>query len=368
MNILYDHQIFSRQKFGGISRYFCELVRAIPALEGDKVEVFAPFHVNEYTNSLGPAIFNGMKLHRFRGAGFVLGMTNAVLARVLVKPRCDVQIFHETYYSKAEFSPKASKRVVTVYDMIHERFPGSFSRRDRTSEYKQHAVRRADHVICISESTRHDLITMFDVPVEKTSVVHLGFALNYMDSFGAPSPNFGKPYLLYVGARGGYKNFEILLRAYAHSKALTGGFALVCFGGGSVTVRERSLLASAGVTDAEVFFMGGDDKLLSSLYSSAAAFIYPSLYEGFGIPPLEAMSHGCPVICTNTSSLPEVAGDAAEFFDPYSQEELQSAIERVVSSPTRTALLVSKGYQRIKRFSWEKCARETLNAYKNLLD
>ena len=106
---------------------------------------------------------------------------------------------------------------------------------------------------------------------------------------------------------------------------------------------------------------------MCSCYGEAAAFVYPSLYEGFGIPPLEAMSFGCPVVCSNTSSLPEVVGDAAELFDPANESAMRAAIEAVVSSPVRSQMLVNYGYERIKRFSWEKCAQDTLNVYRKVL-
>jgi len=362
MRILYDHQIFSQQRYGGVSRYFHELIRSIPTLEGDKVEVFAPLHVNEYGAEL-----HGLRMPSFRGGGFVRRIGNSLLARVFVKPRRDVDIFHETYYSRADLAPASAKRVVTVYDMIHERFPEHFTK-DRTQEFKRHAVHRADHVICISESTQRDLVELLHVPIEKTSVVHLGFLLSREVKPTDQIPDFRKPYLLYVGMRRGYKNFESLLRVYARSNILGREFALACFGGGGTTVREQELIESLGISPSNIFFLGGDDGMLSKLYASAAAFIYPSLYEGFGIPPLEAMSHGCPVICTNTSSLPEVVGDAAELFDPDSLNEMQAAIERVISSSSRSEILVSRGHLRTKLFSWEKCARETLNEYKRVLD
>ena len=113
--------------------------------------------------------------------------------------------------------------------------------------------------------------------------------------------------------------------------------------------------------------MRGDDKLLSNLYQNATAFIFPSLYEGFGIPPLEAMANKCPVISSNTSSMPEVIGDAAEYFNPNSIENLIYAIEKVVLSDIRKKELTQLGLDRIKRFSWEKCSNQTLSIYKTLL-
>ena len=108
----------------------------------------------------------------------------------------------------------------------------------------------------------------------------------------------------------------------------------------------------------------GDDHLLAELYKHASAFIFPSLYEGFGIPPLEAMSYNCPVVCSNTSSISEVVGDAGEYFDPSDMDSMRVAIERVITSDSHKKILIDKGHKRLERFSWDRCAIETLNIYR----
>ncbi len=234
---------------------------------------------------------------------------------------------------------------------------------------KQVALRNADHVICISENTRRDLIELFQVPEHRTSVVYLGHSLigktAVDDKFHLPG---NKPYLLYVGNRDGYKNFANLIRAYSQSPELEKSFAMVFFGGGGFTDEEQRSMRSLGISTEDVHHVEGNDQVLANLYSGAVAFIYPSLYEGFGIPPLEAMALGCPVICSGTSSLPEVVGDAAELFNPHDPNDICEAIERVVSSQQRSSILIARGYQRVKQFSWEKCALETLNQYKRLAE
>jgi glycosyltransferase involved in cell wall biosynthesis len=367
MKIIYDHQIFSKQQYGGISRYFYEISNRIPLLEGDSVEIFAPFHVNEYLGPSASRKGGGIKVPKILGASWAVGLLDSNLGQMAIKRKRDVAIYHETYYSMASYSPATAKRVITVHDMIHERFPQAFAKDDKTSEIKRHAVNCADHVICVSESTRRDLIELTGVSVEKTSVIYHGHKLTTATKIVSARDTGCKPYLLYVGARGGYKNFDSLLVAYSRSDKLRREFSLICFGGGKFTAHESSLMKSLGLKADDVIRAGGGDVVLSSLYATAAAFIYPSLYEGFGIPPLEAMSHGCPVICTNTSSLPEVVGNAAELFCPWDQDALTSSIERVVGSSERSAHLVAKGYQQAARFSWEKCALETLNQYKRLL-
>lgn len=365
MKIFYDYQIFSNQRYGGISRYFHEISRIIPTIEGDSVEVFVPLHINEYIyKSVAPRII-GIKAPQPRFTRLATRIINSSLTRLRSHSTHDTDIFHETYYSLLDRAPRSAKRIITVHDMIHERFPESFSRNDATHRAKLAALRRADHIICISENTRQDLIETTDIPLEKTSVVRHGYSLTTTPG-SVPSPIVQVPYMLYVGARAGYKNFEGLLSAYARS-SLRNEFSLVCFGGGNATPRESSLAQSLGIDPANIIFLSGSDSMLSSLYASASAFVYPSLYEGFGIPPLESMSFGCPVICSNTSSMPEVVGDAAELFDPNDFDSMRIALERVLSSADRSQQLVTLGYERIKLFSWEKCARETLDIYKRVL-
>jgi glycosyltransferase involved in cell wall biosynthesis len=256
--------------------------------------------------------------------------------------------------------------VLTVYDMIHEKFPDYFSQRDQTRQIKANAVRRADHVVCISENTRQDLIAFLGVSEEKISVVHPGYSLA-SQKIVAKSAKAEKPFILYVGSRGRYKNFEGLLWAYAHSPLLTTEFSIICFGGGDFSAHELSLAKSLNILPGHMMNVSGSDDILAGLYATAAVFVYPSRYEGFGIPPLEAMSFGCPVVCANNSSLPEVVGDGAESFDPTDRADMRTAIERVVSSPERAQLLVDRGYERIKQFSWEKCAVSILNIYEQIL-
>jgi glycosyltransferase involved in cell wall biosynthesis len=274
-------------------------------------------------------------------------------------------IVHETYYSHTRTAPSSSKVVLTVFDMIHERFPAYFSSWDPLQREKVAAVQRADHVICISEHTRRDLVQLLGVEEAKTSVVHLGFSLTGAGEQLAEVPP--RPYLLYVGARGGYKNFEGLLKAYSRSHALCRDFDLVAFGGGVLTPQERALIVELGLDTSKVRQMGGPDSVLAGLYRSAALFVYPSLYEGFGIPPLEAMSFNCPVACSNTSSIPEVVGDAASFFDPESTDSMVAAIESVLNHDKVRKELIAKGQQRILQFSWEKCAVQTQNVYRSIL-
>lgn len=362
MQILYDHQAISLHRYGGISRYFYEIANRIAAMDGNQVEIFSPLYVNEYFKAGDLVKPTGMHVPPIpKSLRIICAIDN--FASFFLKFRKNVDIFHETYYSLLDFSPRSAKRIVTVYDMVHERLPSYFREEDDTPRLKAHAMRRADHVICISENTRRDLVEILDVPEEKTSVVHLGYSLTAEAAAAGPDTG-GRPFLLHVGHRNAFRNFPRLIRAISGSRSLSGEYALVCFGGGPFSQTEQDLIRSSSLHAIQI--TGGDD-LLARLYTDAAAFVYPSLYEGFGIPPLEAMSFDCPVVCSNASSIPEVVGDAAELFDPKNEEEIRLAIERVTESRQVRDELVARGRARCRQFSWEKCASETLAVYAGMM-
>jgi len=364
MKIVFDHQIFSNQKYGGISRYFVELAKSISKMSKHeaRIKFIAPLYKNKYiANHEGKYKVAGLKFPDIPKTGRPIRAVNEFLSRFLVSKYCP-DVIHETYYSKNYISLKNAKRIITVYDMIHERFPEHFSKNDETRVLKRHAVARADHVICISENTKNDLMSILGVENSKISVVHLGFQFS---NIGNPSQTKGgKPFFLYVGPRNGYKNFKKLMMAYASSERLKTNIDVVCFGGGSFGLDELQLFEELKIPITCIKQVSGDDRLLSNYYKTAAFFVYPSLYEGFGIPPLEAMSHGCPVACSNTSSMPEVLGDAAMMFDPYSIESISAALEKIFFDSSSRSALIAKGFKRIQNFSWDKCACETLKVYK----
>ena len=371
MQIAFDHQIFLLQEYGGISRYICSLAKGlIDIKKGVDAKIVAPFHYNAHLQQLvGVPVF-GCRVPRInRTARIVTGLSKVVTSAVIRGFRPDV--VHETYYSSAGVAPSHCPVVVTVYDMIVERFPEMFSQETPGSSLKRTAVERADHVLCISESTKHDLIELFDYPEEKISVVYLGYEKFSIASGQQPMNSVAqvqsRPYLLYVGSRAEYKNFNSLLRAVAASRQLRENFGLVSFGGGPFSSVEKELIEELGFSAGQVTHVGGGDDYLAYLYANAAAFVYPSLYEGFGIPPLEAMSLGCPVLCSNTSSLPEVVGDAGEYFDPLQIDSISDAIERVMESSAKRESLIANGRVRCASFSWARCAEETLAVYRRVV-
>lgn len=365
MKIVFDHQIFTQQRYGGISRYFTRLMEELVAL-GHQSDVIAPIHRNRYLKDLSHDWVHGIEFERFPPKTSRLMMfVNDQLSKLKMQGMYP-DVFHETYYGAQTLCQSAKCRVITVYDMIHERYHTNFSSKDPAIRYKRLAVNRADHIISISHSTKRDLCSFFDIPPNKVSVIHLGcdkFVYNDDENLRKSSVDWPRPFLLYVGSRGGYKNFNRLLKAVALCPALKDNFDVVAFGGGAFNASEKSLICSLGFKNNAVRQVGGSDEVLARLYNEASAFIYPSVYEGFGLPPLEAMAHNCPVVTSNSSSMPEVVGNAGEYFDPLDVESQSDAICKVVFDAKRRNQLLKLGRQRLPMFSWERCALETQAVY-----
>jgi glycosyltransferase involved in cell wall biosynthesis len=164
-----------------------------------------------------------------------------------------------------------------------------------------------------------------------------------------------------------YKNFQNFLHAFAASEFLKKEMNIIAFGGGEFSAKEKELFSSLGLREDQMIQIGGNDQILANLYSKAYAFIYPSLYEGFGIPPLEAMAYNCPVLSSNVSSMPEVIGDAALFFNPNDLEEIRVQMEKVVLDQNLREELILKGKEKNTEYSWEKTAEETSEVYKKVI-
>lgn len=363
MRIAYDDQAFWMQSHGGVSRYFAELVRGLQQFPGIQPTVIAPLHINRHllAAEVRPRV-RGILVPR--ASQRVIRRLNAALAPAFwTGARFDV--VHETYFSlKARGHGRV--RVLTIYDMIHELFSQEFRDAERVTAAKRAAVGRADHVICISANTRRDAIRLLGVDPERSSVIHLAGSLEQHDEPSAAEGGADRPFVLYVGNRAGYKNFAIVLQAFASSARLRSDCRLVAFGGGPLTTEETDAIRSAGLSD-RVHHVSGDDRALQARYRNAAAFVYPSRYEGFGIPPLEAMATGCPVVCSDAGSIAEVVGDAGAYFQPDDAAGLQAILERVLADASYASSLREKGFERLRAFSWTKCVSETLQTYERLL-
>lgn len=363
MRIAYDHHAFGIQSHGGVSRYFAELVRGLQRSPGIHPTVIAPLHINRHllAAEVRPRV-RGILVPR--ASPRVLRKLNAALAPAFwIGARFD--IVHETYFS-LKAGGHGRVRVLTVYDMIHELFPQDFHDAEQVTAAKRAAVKRADHVICISANTRRDAIQLLGVDPERSSVIHLAGSLQQHDERPSAEGVPDRPFVLYVGHRAGYKNFAIVLRAFASSAPLRRDCSLVAFGGSEFTAEETDAIRGAGLFG-RVHHVSGDDRALQACYRNAAAFVYPSRYEGFGIPPLEAMASGCPVVCSDAGSIAEVVGDAGAYFQPDDDAGLQAALERILADASYADSLREKGSERLRAFSWSKCVAETLQTYERLL-
>jgi glycosyltransferase involved in cell wall biosynthesis len=372
LRVIFDSQIFCHQRFGGVSRYVCSMALEMQRMAGVTPLIVAPFHFNEYLDQLPSSLVRGRRVRWLEGRT-ALAYGLSVLPGKIVARAFKPNVVHNTFYIPIK-PPTGARGIVTIYDMIHERYPKYFAASPLVTRLKAASVAAADHVICISESTRRDVLATYDIPEERVSVTHLGFDPLGLLLTSESSSDFkvrvlgaDAPYLLYVGSRVNYKNFGGLLEAYSASASLRKNFSLLCFGGGDFTGAERAAIAKAGV-EGRVIYLGGPDAVLAACYAHASLFVCPSFYEGFGIPVLEAMSLECPVACSNSSSLPEVVGDAATLFDPRDRDSIRSALESVLDSPSAATALKERGRIRRQLFSWRSCAESTISIYRRVLN
>jgi len=365
MKLLYDHQIFTFQKYGGISRYFYELISHLFGKNQIDISLFMGYFINEFglerSNESYSSYFGKKHKDYPKSKLLYLHFNNFLFKRFVKNTNPD--IYHQTYYKHLNKDFKG-KRIITVYDMTHELYPNLFSALDKTPQWKEVSIPKADGIICISDSTRKDLLNKFNITPEKVTVIYLGFS--GVEEF-EKERKIDSPYILFVGDRVGYKNFSILLKCFATNNNIKKNFKLICFGRYNFTKEENEVIKKFRIED-KVKYLKGCDKLLANLYYNASVFVYPSKYEGFGIPPLEAINYGCPVVASNSSSIPEVVGDAGLYFNPDSVEELEGKIELVLGDDLLRKDLIEKGYKQKEKFSWDNCSEETLKFYKIVLE
>ncbi len=374
MKILYDHSVFQFQRYGGISRYFYELITRLSARENVDITLFQGFHINEYKLSKYKQNLESYRGYKWKYKipdakymSYIFTIANSFIFDNIYMRSGNYDIYHPTYYIKGLKHDRKTRTVITVYDMIHELYPDQFRDSGAVIEAKKRALNMADAIIAISGNTKKDLIEIYHVAENKIKVVYLANSLQPSNYPGIDelSMKYGlkSPYMLYIGERNSYKNFKILFESYLDY--FSDRFDLVCFGGGKFNDDELKAVNSIKSKN-KVIQLKGDDKLLASLYKHAFCLVYPSLYEGFGIPLLEAMSMGCPVIAGKASSIPEVVGNAGILFDPHSKDELIGAIESLSNESGRNKL-IKLGFEREKEFNWDKTANETLSIYESIL-
>lgn len=365
MRILYDGSIYSWQAKGGINRYFNNLISNLPSnfsplitlvnFQPDRIEY--PVHPN----------LKILKYSRFRPRRLSFPLEQYYFRGLLNLSKFDVS--HPTYYSlltRQEINQYRCPVVLTIYDMIHELFPPIADPNGEMAKVKHKAIAAAQAIICISESTKKDLLERYQLSEEKLTVTHLAAEIDINLADG-PEPVPEQPYFLYVGGRGGYKNFDGLLAAFANVVAVQPD-VILCVVGSPFNHSEKQLIADLKLKDHIHLFPYPDDAHLAKLYRCSLAFLYPSKYEGFGIPPLEAMACGTPVVTANTSSIPEVVGDAGVLVNPYAQDELTDALLLILNNPAERDRLITKGFARAKQFSWDRTVAQTLEVYRSVAE
>ncbi|GAB2597609.1 glycosyltransferase family 4 protein [Spirosoma areae] len=370
MQILFDHQTFSMHNYGGLPRYFAELISGINKTADNSANLPLLFsntiHLNEAGISTKPFL-PGTKIPKKEKIIYNLNK----LYNLYELGSKSFDIFHATYYDPY-FIPylKGKPFVVTFLDMIHERFANQFTELASDQvivNQKKKIADLSDKIIAISESTKNDIVELLHIDPTKIDVVHLGSSLPILPHRQkSKSAISGIPYLLFVGRRGHYKNFFALLKAIYHLLKHY-QVKLVCAGGGPLTKEEKELIYTLKVNNLVTYEHIANDQNLQELYKNAIAFVFPTLYEGFGIPILEAFASGCPCVISDRSSLPEVAGDAALYFNPRDESSMASVIEKIILDSELRENLTQMGYNRLNQFSWERTVRETLRVYQDCL-
>jgi glycosyltransferase involved in cell wall biosynthesis len=350
--VRFDDQLFFIQSRGGASRYFAELVSAF-ADPRFGVVASSPFRWTH--NEHLPEIMPG----RFAVPPRAVRRARVMRAANRLAPHPEPDIWHHTWYHPP-VPDLAVPRVVTVLDMIPELHPEMFPTLNPHAA-KLDYVRAADLVLCISETTKRDLLRVAG-PLDQPVVVT---PLAVSRWWGDPSPRPAtrpRRFLLYVGGRRVYKNFPVVLEALATVAQNDQPLDLVATGGGNFTDAEHESISNLGLSD-YVHQVDATDLELRALFQHAHAFVFPSTYEGFGLPLLEAFEAGCPVLAADTACFREVAGDGAAFFDPHDAGELARLIAACGDDDVRAALR-DAGREQVSQYSWQRTARITADAYR----
>jgi glycosyltransferase involved in cell wall biosynthesis len=363
MKILYDYKIFYQQKFGGISSYFYNLTNEFCKTD-NRFLFYSPIHKNCYFKNIKKKNRIGNYLKFLPSAGIKLyeAINHTLTDKIIENYKPDV--IHETYYSLRKYKTKA-KIICTVYDMINEVYPNFFKNHKQISSIKRETINRADKVICISNKTKEDLINYFSINENKIQVIYLASGFKNEKS----TINLKKKYpnhLLFVGSRHGYKNYNNLISAYSKSKNLKENFKIIFFGGEKVSKLDYQVIKKNKLDSQNILFLNDKQTNLPFLYSNVAALVYPSFYEGFGLPIIEAMSFSCPVISSNGGALQEIGGNGIEYFNPHDIDDISFKLDKILSSGEILNNQIKYGLNRSQKFSWEKCASETIQFYKDV--
>lgn len=388
MKILFDHQAFTMQKYGGVSRCFAELYKQL-SKEND-VHISVRETDNVYLREIGygqPVGFDYshfLTRRHFSGKARLFAIKNRIkyklpysacffrysdagrygkLESIKALKEGNYDIFHPTFFDDY-FLPYLDGKpfVLTIHDMIPELYPQYFD----AENYDQVLLKRklvplASAIITVSENTKKDIIRILGVKAEKVHVVYHGS--EHIQTF-YDEPHSYTPYLLYVGKRNIYKNFDKFVEKVSPVLKNHPKLRVIC-AGTSFSQDEKKQMSKFDVNDKFIHREVANDEEMSSLYHNAKAFIYPSDYEGFGIPILEAYAAGCPVMLNNASCFPEIAGDAAVYF---TLDNLTRQIEEVLQfTQQERDDLIFRQRLRLELYSWNNSARQVKSIYQSVL-
>ncbi|MDU0369158.1 glycosyltransferase family 4 protein [Hymenobacter endophyticus] len=360
MRVLYDHQAFTLQDFGGVSRYHHELLCHATWESELAVALSNNLYLRDGHYSQHRTFLPNSRLPaRWR----VIEFCNNRASRRAIR-RGEFDVLHPTLLDDNYFLdllPAGKPLVVTIHDMIPALFPEHYP--DRDARRLERTVQRADRIIAVSEHTRADILRLLPVAPEKVRVVYHGYTDREYPSAGPALPVPAR-YVLFTGSRALYKNFGCVVEALALLPATQAqGLHLVCAGGGPFTPTEHALLQRAGWADRAHQFGPVSDAQLNLLYRQAQAFIFPSEYEGFGLPILEAYGQQCPVLLSQASCFPEIAREAALYFPPNQPAALAEQLGRLLTDARLRRELVQLGQLRLLDFTWQHTARRTRTVY-----
>lgn len=383
MRILFDYQAFEMQRFGGVSRSYAELIShlqdggyqcKVGLKESDnayiKLPRLKPLHYTHNKYFSGKKWFKGQRTLTRRimqATGHkndCLKINQEYCIKLLKQQQFDV--FEPTFFDPY-FLPYLNGKpfVLTVHDMIPELFPQYFPSDDFQIVNKKLLCPLAAAIHVPSHKTKDDLIKILNINPEKIYVIPHGASQITIPETEVPRP-IDNPYLLFVGERRGYKNYNALLHEMAILIQSIPELNLLCTGR-QFDEEEKKLISDLGLIN-HVHHRFVTDEYLYSLYHHAVAFVYPSAYEGFGIPILEAFVNSCPVLLNNASCFPEIGGEAAIYFNINRKGDLAEHIMELLHySKEDRQQIINKGLQRANCFSWEKSARKLLHVYDTII-
>jgi len=359
MKILVDHQIFLSQKYGGISNYHSTIHQVINDMQTEHSStILALGSDNEYVD---PQL-NILRPLNIRGKKILRTINQYTMSRMMG----GYDVFHPSYYDNYFLQwRKRLPFVLTVHDMIPERNFFYDQIGLDLIKSKKNLIYKADRLIAISEATKADMLEFYDIDPDRIDVIHHGYPTTFDRFLTKPGGSVTagvRPYILFVGNRYAYKNFDLFVESIA-DLLIKHDLQLEVVGP-LPSQKEQQLIAGLNIVSHVSFRGHVSEEELFHYYHNAFCFAFPSLEEGFGIPLLEAATADCPVVCSDIGIFREVADDSALYFDPRSRESIHQQVEKLVLSDSLRADLIRCGHENLKRFSWKKAARKTLDTYR----